>query len=49
MSVKGKWGVAPSSSPQMTRRTQPRSPKPLVWVTLLAVVVLIVVLLAVFL
>jgi hypothetical protein len=49
LSPKGKWGVAPSTSPQLTRRSGVfKSRGPLVWFLLVVAIVIAVVLIVLF-
>ncbi|WP_142996088.1 hypothetical protein [Mycobacterium persicum] len=47
LSPKGKWGVAPSTSPQVTRPGRSSKHAPLLWWVLAALVVVVIVLLAI--
>ncbi|WP_136625709.1 hypothetical protein [Mycobacterium innocens] len=44
LSPKGKWGVAPSTSPQVTRPGRGSKRAPLLWSVLVALVVVVIVL-----
>ncbi len=40
----GKWGVAPSMSPVMTRQGRQRKTRPAIWLALAALIIVVIVL-----